>query len=205
MKMAGKWISAITVVSLAVLLCMTVGLPVVRGQAAHVRWDIVSINFTTTPFTASPGGQASASANDGSHIVLTGSGTFVAPAGGDGTSSATTTSDGTWAVFASGAMTPSATGTYEVTGLVRWENAGGTVTQIDLIGDPSKRSGGLAVLRVEFSDGSHGVLAVSCHLPAGTPASVFEGITVSKGFTDYWNRQAPVAGVNANRTVFHVD
>ena len=113
MKIAGKWISGITVVSLAVLLSMTFGLPVVRGQAAHVSWEIVRLAG------ASPG-IASAFANDGSHITLTGSGTFVAPAGGDGTSSATT-GGGTWKVFASGATTASATGTYDVTGLVRWD------------------------------------------------------------------------------------
>jgi len=33
---------------------------------------------------------------------------------------------------------------------------------------------------------------------------VFEGVTASKGFVSYWNRQAPVDGVDANRTLFHV-
>src|SRR6266851_9157632 len=40
----------------------------------HMRWDIVSVNFTTG--TASAGGIASARANDNSKITLTGSGTF---------------------------------------------------------------------------------------------------------------------------------
>ncbi len=48
MKIAAKWISGIAVVSLAVLLSMTFGLPVVRGQAQLVRWDIISINFPTS-------------------------------------------------------------------------------------------------------------------------------------------------------------
>jgi hypothetical protein len=38
----------------------------------------------------------------------------------------------------------------------------------------------------------------------GTPDNVFEGITVSKGFVDYWNRDPDVPGVDANRTIFHV-
>ncbi len=198
MKIAAKWISGIAVVSLAVLLSMTFGLPVVQGQAAHVRWDIVSLS---PPI--SPGGVAAALATEGSKIVLTGSGTFVAPAGGDGTSSATT-GGGTWHTF-SASNVSTGSGTYEVTGLVRWEKAPGTLPAAvpDLIGNAAERSAGLAVLRVEYSDGKHGILVVSCNL-AGTPGTVFEGITASKGFVDYFNRVAPVPGVNANRTLFHV-
>jgi len=45
---------------------------------------------------------------------------------------------------------------------------------------------------------------VSCHL-VGTPDSVFEGVTATKGFVDYWNREAPPAPPgNADRTTFHV-
>jgi hypothetical protein len=186
---------------LSIILMMTAAAPFASAQAAHVRWDIISLNFATG--TVSPGGIASASANDSSHITLSGSGTFVAPAGGDGTSSATT-GGGMWATFtAGGAMT--ASGTYVVTGLVRWELAPGTFpASVDAIDDVAEAHGGLAVLRVEFSDGSHGVLTVSCHFN-GTPDSVFEGITMSKGYVDYWNRSAPVGLVNANRTEFHVN
>jgi len=49
---------------------------------------------------------------------------------------------------------------------------------------------------------------VSCHLPGAgpptTPETVFEGITATKGFVAYWNREAPLPGVDANRTLFHV-
>jgi len=176
------------------MLAMTVSVPSVLAQADHIRWDIVSI-ATGTPL---PGGIASALANDGSHVTLTGSGTFVAPAGGDGTSSATT-GGGTWARFTSGAITPSATGTYVVTGLVRWDEKGAFPAL------PDTAVGGLAILRVEFSDGSHGVLTVSCHAPSGSDPAIFEGITVSKSFVDYWNRVAPIGGVDANRTLFHVE
>src|SRR5260370_30679767 len=81
MSISPRWIWVPVVVSLAVLLSMTVPLPVVQGAAEHVRWDIISINFVP-PFTVSAGGIASTKANDGSTITLTGSGTFVAPAGG---------------------------------------------------------------------------------------------------------------------------
>ena len=57
-------------------------------------------------------------------------------------------------------------------------------------------------MSIDYSDGSRGILVVSCHL-AGTPDSVFEGITASKGFVDFWNREAPVDGRDGNRTVFH--
>jgi len=181
------------VLGLLITLLLTVVTPFVFAQAAHVRWDIVTV-ATGTP---APGGFASAFANDGSHITITGSGTFVAPAGGDGTSSATT-GGGKWAVFAPGATTPSATGTYTVSGLVRWEEKGTFPALTD------HAVGGLAILRVEFSDGSQGVLTVSCHAASGSEPTIFEGITISKSFVDYWNRQAPVAGVDANRTLFHI-
>ncbi len=71
--------------------------------------------------------------------------------------------------------------------------------------DPSTvSSAGLVVLSIAYDDdGSRGILVVSCHL-VGTPDSVFEGITAPKGFVDFWNREAPAGGVDANRTVFHI-
>ena len=209
MKTQVRRISRIAVVSLAVLMALTVGLPVVHGQAAHVRWDIISVDFATG--TLSAGGIASARANDCvppgstdcSKITLTGSGTFVAPAGGNGSTSATT-GGGTWETFDNaGASTGS--GTYTVTGLVRWQQAPGTPPlPNDNIGIRADNRGGLAVLRISYDDGSRGVLVVSCHL-VGTPDAVFEGITASKGFVDYWNREAPPAPPgNANRTTFHL-
>ncbi len=44
---------------------------------------------------------------------------------------------------------------------------------------------------------------MSCHL-VDTPDSVFEGVTASKGFVDYWNREAPAPGIDADRTLFHI-
>jgi len=191
---------------LAAVLVMAVTASSVFGQAAHVRWDIISVNFAP-PFTVSAGGIASTLASDGSHITLTGSGTFVAPAGGDGSSSATT-GGGMWALFASGATTPSATGTYVVTGLVRWEPApfppGGPPPREDLIEPTATRSTGLAVLRITYSDGERGILVVACE-GVTSPPNMFEGVTATKGFVDYKSPVAPVGGVDANRTLFHIE
>ncbi len=165
-----------------------------------VRWDIVSIDFSVTPHPVTSGGVASALANDGSKITLTGSGTFRSNPGNP----QDVTGGGTWQTFANGSSTgPS--GTYQVTGLVRFVVAPGTppTTNLDLIGNGADARAGLVFLRVAYSDGSRGVLAVSCHL-VGTPDGVFEGVTASKGFTDFWNRLAPVPNVDGNRTVFHV-
>src|SRR5215467_12885846 len=106
-QVGSRWILGMAVGSLAVLIAMTLGVTSVHGQAQHIRWDIVSI----ASGSPAPGGHASAFANDGSRITLTGGGTFVAPGGGDGTSNAVT-GGGMWAVFPSGATTPSATGNY---------------------------------------------------------------------------------------------
>ena len=188
------------IAALVLLLSVSGAGQVSASSAAHVRWDIISVNFGAS--TVSEGGLASALANDGSKITLTGNGTFVAPVGGRGASSAAT-GGGTWETFgASGASTGS--GTYEVTGLVRWDIAPGVSPPLtDLIGDPDERAAGLATLTVAYSDGHRGVLVVSCHL-VNTPDTVFEGITASKGFVDYFNRVAPPAPPgDANRTLFH--
>ena len=161
---------------------------------AKVRWDIINVNFTTGTLTA--GGIASARANDGSKITLTGSGTF--------RQADAVTGGGTWKTFNMGGA-QTGTGTYKVTRLVSWVPAPGTPPlPHDGIGKREDQSAGLAVMQIRYSDGSRGVLTVSCHL-VGTTDAVFEGITTTKGFVDYWNREAPPAAPgNANRTNFHV-
>src|SRR5881628_3786986 len=86
------------------------------GSAAHVRWDIVSLNFLTTPPTLSAGGVAFASARNPStlRIRLTGSGALVAPASGG--PSGAVTGGGTWATFSTTGA-PTGSGTYSVTRL----------------------------------------------------------------------------------------
>ncbi len=120
------------------------------------------------------GSSASALAADGSMITLTGSGTFQPDDPEE------VTGGGTWKVSTGGKG-----GTFHVTGLVRFNLAPGSVS------DPSIHAG-LAFLRIAYSDGSRGILAVSCMLP-GTPANVAEGIAASKGFVDYFNLQTAVA------------
>jgi hypothetical protein len=187
----------VTAGSLIAAFVMLFSSSVAFGQADHVRWDIISLQ----PPNILPNGVASALAEDGSKITLTGNGTFVAPGGGRGGSSAAT-GGGTWETR-DNADNVTGSGTYEVTGLVLWKQAPGTNAAIDLIGNPAERSAGLAVLTVEYDDGGRGILVVSCHL-AGTPNSVFEGVNASKGFVHYYDNVAPVAGVDANRTLFHV-
>ena len=153
-------------------LSASVGAPT---AAAQIGWEIF--------------GSASATAADGLKIIVTGAGTFVAPAGGGGTSSAAT-GGGNWETRdASNVVTGS--GTYEVTGLVRWERALAFVPSI-----PGSTAG-LAVLRVEYSDGSAGTMTISCRISGAQPGR-FEGVTASKGFVDFWNPTLP--GPN----LFHV-
>src|SRR5712691_10295388 len=188
--------------SLIGLAIVSVSLLVVGNASAagadHVRWDIINLAFTTPP-TVSEGGIAFASADATHTIKLTGSGTFVAPANG-GTSSAAT-GGGTWETFTSGVSTGS--GTYVVTSLASWQFANfqtpGAVT--DLI--DTGGANGNAILRIQYSDGSEGVLGVGCHGP-GAPAGIQEGVIATKNFVTYWTAQSPPPGVNANRTSFHV-
>jgi hypothetical protein len=95
-------------------------------------------------------------------------------------------------------------GTYAVTALVSWENAGpqADVGFTDNI-DEGTRTNGTAVLKIAFSDGKQGVLTIGCHGP-GAPPGIFEGIATTKGYKTYYTVQPPTAGVDANRTLFHV-
>lgn len=115
------------------------------------------------------------------------------------------TGGGTWQTFdASGS--PNGSGTYQVTGFVDFDLAPGFLPSppvTDTVGNAADAHSGLVVLEVAYSDGSDGVLIVSCALPGGSPNTLFEGITASKGYVDYWERDPEVDGVNANRTVFH--
>lgn len=191
-----------TVLGLSIIVMMTAAAPFAFAQADHVRWDIQSVNTTTTPTTLSPGGVAFASASNPSSLTikLTGSGTFVSPASG-GTSGAVT-GGGTWATFSDAVMTGS--GTYVVTGLVSWQFANlQTGSFIDLI-DEGTRANGNVILRIKYSDGSEGILGVGCH-GSGAPDGIVEGVIATKHFVTYWTSHGPVPGVDANRTIFHIE
>jgi len=178
------------------------------------RWDIVKIT-SFNPVTAFEGGFASALANDGSRITVTGNGTFE-PREPD-----EVTGGGNWITYAPDGTTVTGNGTYRVQQLVRFDVAPGFANagNIDNIpgakGDLTDNRGGLLFVRIAYSDGSKGVLVVSCHLGGGpdfvarppSPAGIFEGITASKGYVDYWNRVPPIVSpvpVDGNRTLFHI-
>ena len=171
--------------------------------AAHVQWDIISVDLPIT--TVSPGGVAFASAISGNvlsnwKIRFTGSGTFVAPTGG-GTSSAVT-GGGTWETFSGDVSTGS--GTYTVTKLASWEFANFAPEGLtDKIGNSNERANGTAVLVIGYSDGSHGTLGVGCHGP-GAPAGIQEGVIATKGYVTYWTGEVPTGSADKNRTLFHV-
>ena len=193
------WHVMLFTVVLALLFASGNMTPGVAGASATFGWDIIHLSVVSGVTTISAGGSAYALANDLTSIQITGSGTFgggVPPTGG-----------GTWAAAgASAGPSGTASGTFTVTGLVRFDVAPGSLPPgvIDNISSPADARGGLAVLRVAYSDGSEGTLTVSCHLPVGSPSGVFEGITATKGFVDFHDRVPPVPGVDANRTNFHV-
>jgi hypothetical protein len=187
------------IVALAATLVLLVALPSSAANGAQfVRWDIISLVNGAPPGPINPGGQASATApNGGGTITLTGSGTFVAPASGGG--SGAVTGGGTWTTSSDGS------GTYTVTGLVSWVSAGpqAAVPSFTDNIDGGTRTNGTAVLTVAFSDGTTGVLTVGCHGP-GAPPGIIEGIATTKGYKTYTESEDPVAGIDANRTNFHV-
>ena len=170
----------------------------------EMRWDIIHFNFAT--LTLTPGGHASAfaTASGGSasagKITVTGGGTFRSNPG----ESQAVTGGGTWQTF-DGAGSPTGSGTYQVTGFVDFDLAPGSLPPsiTDNTGVKANVHSGLVVLTIAYSDGSDGALVVSCDLPVGSPPTLFEGITASKGYVDYWERDPAVAGVDANRTNFH--
>jgi hypothetical protein len=195
---------------LALALMMTAAAPLVSAQTEHVRWDIATVTCTgpngSYPCSLYPNGSAIAMATDClfpagcSFITMKGSGTFVALENGG--PSTLVTGGGTWQVSASCAVTSPTTtppspcvggiitkGTFVVTELVQWQKAeplevpacvNTSCETTDHIDNLREATGGLAVLRVAYSDGTTGVLTLACSgLP--DPAPVLEGITASKG------------------------
>ena len=155
---------------------------VASAHAARIGWEIF--------------GSASDTARDGLKITVTGSGTFVAPADGRGTSEGAdrhsrhdaVTGGGTWETRDASGVTGNST--YVVTGLVSWVRAAASVPSM-----PGSTAG-LAILRVAYDDGSAGTLTISCRISNAQPGR-FEGVTASKGFVDFFS---PMTGPN----LFHV-
>jgi hypothetical protein len=197
MRISKRWLvrlGLVLSVATAAVLLVTWSSSASSG-AQHVRWDIISTTGIP-PAPLNPGGHASAMAPNGDTITLTGSGHFVAPASGGGSSAVD--GGGTWTTTSGGS------GTYTVTGLVSWVSAGAqaNVGFVDNI-DEGTRTNGTAVVTIAFSDGGTGVLTIGCHGP-GAPPGIFEGIATTKGYKTYYIVQSPTAGVDGNRTIFHV-
>jgi hypothetical protein len=161
--------------------------------AERIRWDLIDLEFPDV----FAGGDDTASAEDGSKLTLTGSGTFRPGHPGQ------VTGGGTW--HTTNSDQPNSGGTYRVTELVSWVRAPGTLLGtplVDHIGDAADATPGLAVFRIKYSDGLDGTLVVSCNLK-GSPMSVDEGINASRGFVNFWHPEDPGSGKHSNRTVFH--
>jgi len=170
----------------------------------RIRWDIVNIFPISSCLRG--GGHASAFAQDGARITITGSGTFPNV---KNRCMPNVTGGGTWSITpgtaASGCFMGS--GTFRVEELLGWTLAPGVFPSppltCDAIGRTEDIRAGLAKLRVKYSNGEFGVLTVSCHI-AGTPDCVFEGIAASMRYEDFTRPENPAPGVDANRTAFHV-
>ena len=182
-----------------------IGIPTtVFADGTRIQWDVITIDRTKLQSvppsaTVTAGGMLSAMAEKNFKITLTGSGTF--RTGDDGG----VTGGGTWTTSG---PTGTQTGTYKVTRFVSWEVGPGALPPFfnDTVGKHANERGGLAVLRIRYSDGSQGVLTISCNLDGVASQAVFEGVTATKGFVDYFNpvmsEEGPPAPAIA--TLFHV-
>ena len=185
---------SLTMLALPLIFALFAGAGGDDHKGTTYRWDIVNIPNSNPP-TVFEGGFASALANDGSSITVTGHGTFE-PREPD-----EVTGGGAWTTYAPGGTTVTGNGTYRVQQLVRFDLAPGVLTgAVDNIpgakGDLTDTRAGLMFVRIAYSDGSKGVLVFSCGLD-GSPASILEGVTASKGYTDYWNSLPSL-------TLFHI-
>ena len=159
----------------------------------RIRWDLIDLRLPDVR----AGGDDTASAEGGSTLTLTGSGTF-RPG-----HARQVTGGGGWNT--TNPAVPGG-GTYRVTELVSWVRAPGTLLGsglVDHIGTLADTRAGLAVLRITYSDGLDGVLFLSCNL-TGTPPSVDEGINGSRGFVNFLTPAEPTFTQHSNRTLFHV-
>jgi hypothetical protein len=179
----------------------------VFADGTRIQWNVITIDRSKLPASATvtAGGMLSAQAQDNSKITLTGAGTF--RTGEDGAMTGAVTGGGTW-MTSDPVGTQTASGAYKVTRFVFWEAGPGILPAKfnDTVGTHADERGGLAVLRVRYSDGSQGVLTVSCNLDGAATKAAFEGVTATKGFVDYWHpvmsEEPPPAPATA--TLFHV-
>ncbi len=184
----------------AIRISGVIGAPAANASDIEVRWDIVDVvDFSLfVKGNVNPGGEASALAEDGSKITLTGSGTFKV----DDEPDDDVTGGGTWTI--DGGPNPGS-GTYEVTNFVSFHQPPGTLPFFltDNIGNRAVAASGLVHLTIEYSDGSQGVLVVACRFP-DSPGNIMGGITASKDDVNYWDRLEAVPPLNQNLTIFHI-
>ncbi len=186
--------------------CATAGPATASQSGPQVRWDFVKLH-AIKPITFGAGGSAVALAEDGSSLTLTGSGTFRPPPG----TPEAVAGGGDWQL-SDAQGNPAGSGTYKLSGLISWNPGSGTFspTLVDKIGEIKNTRTGLALLRVSYSNGKQGILAISSHLPMATPDAVFNGMVASMGLVLFWNHQKITAASltdphrDENRTVFHV-
>ena len=166
------------------------------GQGNHAyRWDLINV----LSGCIEAGGHASSKSRDGARITVTGSGTFRDNPGNP----QDVTGGGEWQITP-GSATPAGSGTYEVTRFISFDlPPGGNVGGCDNIGELDDRRPGRLTVAIAYDDGSEGVLEVGCR-QMGSPASVMEGITATKGYVTFWNHEEPAPGVEGNRTLFHL-
>lgn len=151
----------------------------VAGLSAHANGSSEDDDGIVVRWFFPGDGAASALSATDAKITLTGEGTFEP----DDEENDDVTGGGTWQTFPPGSTTASASGTYRVKAFLSFQLAPGSIAV------PSARAG-LAFLRIRYSDGTTGILVISCRFP-NTPAGVAEGISVSKGFVDFWKIQDP--------------
>src|SRR6266851_8112948 len=123
MRTNQRWFRiSLTLLALPLIFALFAG---ANGDGDHkgttYRWDIVKITSFNPP-TVNEGGFASALANDGSRITVTGNGTFE-PREPDAV-----TGGGNWTTFAPDGTTVTGNGTYRVQQLVRFDLAPGVMT-----------------------------------------------------------------------------
>lgn len=176
--------------------------PASAGEGDLVRWDIIHLDFSTTLPTVTAGGEAFASYDADHKIKFTGSGSFVAPASG-GTSNHVN-GGGKWETFGPpGGTVSTGSGTYEVKKVLSWQVANSQIPGVVIDDIDEGGTNGNAILAIEYSDGSQGILGIGCHGP-GAPDGIQEVVIATKGYFTYWTGELPMAGVDKDRNSFHV-
>ena len=95
--------------------------------------------------------------------------------------------------------------TYQVSALSQWNPGPGTEAPgtIDNIGRGADFQSGLAFLKIHYSDGSRGILILSCHAPQGGVDAIPEGVSLCKDNV-FFNMELPKPNVDGDRTSFHL-